>query len=499
MRKRLNSYLSGLLLVTTVTASIPLSADSLYFREDWKEIPFALPITPAHVNNPELQMETHGPGRLGIKKSHHEEIENDPYYVWSGECKLPWALSLKKQGKLVDLSSDSSKVVWRSRQSGGHALHLLIKLPGERWFISEQSNGSSKDWQEFTFKIKELTWRHFSIIQCVAEESVPTPDLSKVEQIGFTDQLAGKSSKFSSRVDWLEVYGKELNAPRIPPPIVKATRVIPILPDSVEAYEDLTYIQYGERPLTLDLYKPKASVNPLPAVLFIHGGGFYKGDPSSYTAMAIQLAEHGYVTLNIHYRLSGEAPFPAAIQDCKAAVRWARANARTYNIDPNRIGSVGGSAGGHLSGLLGTSGPATYLEGLGGNDEYSSSIQACVVMAGGMDWRTPDSLKAAAEDPRRRIYTFLDGTFETATQTYHNASPVFHVSKATPPMCFMDGEFDSPGTRYVGIIHKLDTLNIYHESHVIKNAPHPFWSSHPFFDPALGILVNFFDKHLNDQ
>ena len=84
MRKRLNSYLSGLLFVTTVTASIPLSADSLYFREDWKEIPFALPITPAHVNNPELGMETHGPGRLGIKKSHHEEIENDPFYVWSG-------------------------------------------------------------------------------------------------------------------------------------------------------------------------------------------------------------------------------------------------------------------------------------------------------------------------------------------------------------------------------------------------------------------------------
>lgn len=475
-----------------------LSADPLFFREDWKEIPFALPITPEHVNNPDLRLETHGPGRLGVKKSHHDNIENDPYYVWSGECKMPWAVSLQKQGKLVDLSSDSAKVVWRTRQSGGHAMHLLIKLPEERWFISEQNDPSSKDWHETTFRIKDLSWRYFSIIKCVAGEKVPTPDLSTVEQIGFTDQQAGKSSNFSSRLDWIEVYGKEKNAPKSPPPPVKQTRAIPKLPAGVEAHESLVYAKYGDRELTLDLYKPSHPAVPLPAVLFMHGGGFYKGDPSSYTAMAMELAGHGYVTLNMFYRLSGEAPFPAAIQDCKAAVRWARANAKKYDIDPDRIGSVGGSAGGHLSGLLATSGPATYLEGLGGNETYSSQIQACVVMAGGMDWRTPESLQAAAEDPRRRIYTFLDGTIDEVPQTYHNASPVFHVSKATPPMCFMDGEFDLPGTRYGAIIEKLDALGIYHESHVIKNGPHPFWSSHPFFEPSMEILVNFFGRTLGD-
>jgi acetyl esterase/lipase len=485
-----------LLFLSTLFLS---AADPLYFREDWKEIPFALPITPEHVNNPDLRMETHGPGRLGIKKSHHEEIENDPFYIWSGMCNMPWALSLRKQGTLVDLSSNSAKVVWRSRQSGGHALHLLVKLPEERWFISEQSDPSSKDWHDTTFKISDLSWRYFSIIKCVAGEKVSTPDLREVEQIGFTDQMAGKSSNFSSRLDWIEVYGKEKKAPQGPPPAVKSTPAKKELPADVESYEDLVYASYGERELTLDLYQPKSASELLPAVIFIHGGGFYKGNPSSYTAMAMQLAGHGYVTLNMHYRLSGEAPFPAAIQDCKAAVRWARANAKKYNIDPERIGSVGGSAGGHLSGLLATSGPATYLEGLGGNQTESSSIQACVVMAGGMDWRTKEAMKEAAEDPRRRIYTFLDGTYETATQTYHNASPVFHVSKATPPMCFMDGEFDSPGTRYPEMINKLDDLGIYHESHVIKNAPHPFWSSHPFFEPSMEILVSFFGKTLKSE
>ena len=484
-------------LLTWSLLAVSLSAaDPLYFREDWKEIPAELPITPQHVNHPELRMEVHGPGKHLIKKSNHPEIENDPFYVWSGQCPMPWGLSLRKPGTWVDLSSDSAHVVWRSRQSGGHALHLLVKLPGERWFISEQNDPTSEDWHETTFKISELSWRHFSIIKCRAEEAVEPPDLREVEQIGFTDQRAGNGSPFSSRLDWIEVYGQEKPAPRSPPPPVKRTRAVAKLPKHVEAHEGLVYASYGDRELTLDLYKPRQVSGRLPAVIFIHGGGFYKGDPSSYTAMAMELAGHGYVTLNISYRLSGEAPFPAAIQDCKAAVRWARAQARQYGIDPNHIGSVGGSAGGHLSGLLGTSGTATYLEGFGGNPTQSSSIQACVVMAGGMDWRTDQAKKTAAEDPRRRIYTFLDGKPDQVTHTYHNASPVFHVSKATAPMCFMDGEFDAPGTRYNGLIQKLDTHGIYHESHVIKNGPHPFWTSHPFFDPSMDILVNFFDRTL---
>ncbi|MDA0349770.1 MAG: alpha/beta hydrolase [Verrucomicrobia bacterium] len=486
-------------LLSIFTAANLSAADSLYFREDWKEIPFALPITPAHVNNPDLRMETHGPGRLGIKKSHHEEKENDPFYIWSGQCKMSWALSLRKQAKLVDLSSNTAKVSWRSRQSGGRQLYLLIKLPGERWFVSEQFDKGEDEWHDHSFKIKDLSWRHFSIIKCVAEEKVKAPDLREIEQIGFTDQVAGNGSKFSSRLDWIEVYGKEKAAPRVPQPAVKSSPVKKELPAGVEAHGNLVYASYGDRELTLDLYQPKGPQGPLPAIIFIHGGGFYKGDPSSYTAMAIELAEDGYVTMNMFYRLSGEAPFPAAIQDCKAAVRWARANARKYNIDPNRIGSVGGSAGGHLSGLLGTSGPATYLEGLVGHEHQSSQIQACVVMAGGMDWRTEEAQATAAEDPRRRIQTFLNGTYKTATQTYHNASPVFHVSKATAPMCFMDGEFDLPGTRYPEIISELNSRGIYNESHVIEKAPHAFWSSHPFFEPATEILIKFFDRTLRKR
>ena len=474
-----------------------LAEPSLYFREDWKEIPFALPITPEHVGNPELRMETHGPGKLGIKKSHHAEIENDPYYIWSGKCELSWALSLRRNGYLVDLSVAGAKVRWRSRQSGDHALHLLVKLPGERWLISEQSDGG-QSWHDHEFKIAELSWRYFSVIKATAGEKVSSPNLDRVEQIGFTDQRPGSGSGSSSRLDWIEVHGRSVKAARKPAPVVRSIRVQADLPVTVEAHPNLVYASYGKRELTLDLYKPAIGKGPFPAVIFIHGGGWYKGDPSSYTAMAQQLAARGYVTLNIFYRLSGEASFPAAIHDCKAAVRWARAHSRTFRIDPKRIGSVGGSAGGHLSGLLGLSGNATRLNMEGSDAVQSSAIQACVVMAGAMDLTTSEMRHAANSDPRRRMITFMGGRWSEAKQNYVDASPISYVSKDSPPMLFMDGEFDHPGERYVDLIKKLDAFGIYHESHVIKNGPHPFWSSHPFFEPALEMVTEFFDRTLKN-
>ena len=148
--------------------------------------------------------------------------------------------------------------------------------------------------------------------------------------------------------------------------------------EGLDSMLDMTYASYEGRTLKMDLYKPREKSGKLPAIVCIHGGGWIKGSRKNYTKVARALAAHGYVAVTISYRLSGEAVFPAAIMDCKAAVRFLRAHAQTLGINPEKIGAIGSSAGGHLAALLATSNGAEELEGNGGYAAFSSQIQAVV-------------------------------------------------------------------------------------------------------------------------
>ena len=479
-----------------LSGTLSVAADASAFREDWKEIPWALPVTQEHVANPALVLELHW-AQNGIKKSNHDHINNDPFYIWSGKCELNWALSLSHRRSLIDLSSEDARVRWRSRQSGDRELHLIMRLPGGRWIVSEETDPATEDWHEFEFAPAKCHWRYLNIITVTPGEAVPAPDLSRVDAIGFTDLAAGNGSKQCSRLDWIEAHGKVIARPPRKPPAVKTNRARFDLTTNITEHIGLTFAHYGKREMKLDLYLPnESSEEPRPAVVFIHGGGWYKGSRSAFAPLARKLAAGGFVTANIEYRLSGEAPFPAAIHDCKAAVRWLRANAEKYKLDPDRIGAVGGSAGGHLCGLLATSAQLDKLAGDGGNTDLSNAIQAAVIMAGAMELTTPEMLERANSDPRRRLITFMGGTWEATKQNYLDASPDRHIDANTPPLCFMDGEFDKPDTRYTITKQKLDALKIPHETHVIKGAPHPFWSVDPFFDPTSTIVAAFFKQHL---
>ena len=134
----------------------------------------------------------------------------------------------------------------------------------------------------------------------------------------------------------------------------------PDFPD-VDVQRDIVYKKVNGLGLQLDIYSPKSITHPLPVVLWIHGDGWSRGRKEQRPP--INLMAQGYIVVSIEYRLSGEAPFPAQIEDCKAAVRWLRANAATYHFDPDHIGAWGHSAGGHLAALLGTSGGVAELEG----------------------------------------------------------------------------------------------------------------------------------------
>jgi hypothetical protein len=178
-----------------------------FFREDWKEMPAATPITQEHIANPRLLLALYGPGKDAVRKSHHDRPANDPYYVWSGECKGNWVVTLHDKTALVDLTGPA-KIRWRSFQSGFRQLHLVLKLADGSWLVSDEADGASPTWHEREFNIADLHWRNLAIDIVAEGEVVDHPDLSRVDEIGFTDLMTGGGSSACSRVDWIEVYGK---------------------------------------------------------------------------------------------------------------------------------------------------------------------------------------------------------------------------------------------------------------------------------------------------
>src|SRR5205085_12369694 len=137
--------------------------------------------------------------------------------------------------------------------------------------------------------------------------------------------------------------------------------------------------------MLLDLYVPEKVQKPLPLLIWIHGGAWMSGSKDS-PSPALQFTAKGYAVAQVGYRLSQDAKFPAQIHDCKAAVRWLRANAQKYNLDPNKFAAWGASAGGHLVALLGTTGAAAELEGHVSDLKESSRVQAVVDWCGPTDF-----------------------------------------------------------------------------------------------------------------
>lgn len=180
---------------------------ALYLREDWKEIPAATPVTQAHVVSKDLILGLYGPGCDSIKKSHHDSPADDPYYIWSGTCLGNWAVTLKNTKSYVDLSN-YGKIMWRSKQSGIRCLHVVLKLADGTWLVGSQGDCISKDWRITEFNIADLTWYALDIKSVIETKPVTNPDLSKVDEIGFTDLMTGGVSDACSRLDWIEVYGK---------------------------------------------------------------------------------------------------------------------------------------------------------------------------------------------------------------------------------------------------------------------------------------------------
>ena len=204
MRRIAIWMLAGFWLMTA--AAQERQRPGLFFREDWVESPAQLPVTQAHVANPDLVLSLHGPGRDGIKKSNHEKPYDDPFYIWNGDAKANWAVSLRHRRAQVDLSHQA-RIVWRSKQQGLHWLRIVLKLGDGTWVVSEAADGPSSDWRIKEFVLADTRWFRLNIDEVIVGMPVAKPDLSRVEEVGFTDLMRGGATPSSSRLDWIEVYG----------------------------------------------------------------------------------------------------------------------------------------------------------------------------------------------------------------------------------------------------------------------------------------------------
>jgi acetyl esterase/lipase len=221
----------------------------------------------------------------------------------------------------------------------------------------------------------------------------------------------------------------------------------PAVPEGITVLHDLRYRDGPSRQWRLDLaMKDDRRGEPRPAIVVIHGGGWLEGDKSSFASRQdgvpgniVDFAALGFVAVTINYRLSGEAPFPAALEDCKCAVRWLRAHAREYHVDPNRIGAYGNSAGGHLALLLGMLGREAGLEGDGPFQNESSLVQAVVSDSGPIDL-----LHQYRHDRLRQVVRdFMGGPPEgEQAVAYRRASPLHQVAQGTPPLLLIYGVAD---------------------------------------------------------
>ena len=271
----------------------------------------------------------------------------------------------------------------------------------------------------------------------------------------------------------------------------------PHVPDSIVLLGDVVYSRAPGADgrmieLKLDAASPKQSQDTLlPAVIFVHGGGFRSGSKDAGIPLIIAFAQGGYLAVTIDYRLAGVAGFPAAVHDCKAAVRFLRANAKELGIDPWRIGIVGPSAGGYLSALIGTSGNDGALEGELEPSGVSSTVQCVVDISGPIDFtRFQDGVR------REYLNVWLGHDLQEYKRRAKEASPLTYIDDADPPFLLIHGTADE--------IVPLEQAQLFNAALIAAGVETEYLAvegaGHALRKPELLVQMGaFFDRHLGGR
>jgi acetyl esterase/lipase len=278
----------------------------------------------------------------------------------------------------------------------------------------------------------------------------------------------------------------------------------PKLPAGVRMERDLAYVEGGDESQKLDLYLPEQpAAGPLPLIVHIHGGGWRGG--SKFPCPFLVLVNRGYAVASIEYRFSQKAVFPAQIQDCQAAIRWLRGHAGKYGLDAEKVGVIGGSAGGHLSALVGTAGGAKAFPQIGGFSDQSDDVQCVCDIFGPANFATV--MQQAADDKNvRNIFKFnsdsdpyallIGGNLETDREKVAAVSPVHYITADDPPTLILHGTHDAL-VPYAQSVELAESLRAKGVPVWLQTLPGSGHGGAAFSKPSVMTLMgNFFDRHL---
>ncbi len=409
----------------------------------------------------------------------------------------PNGIILSPDGKTLYVSSAATKTIWSYRVSDPGTVS-----PGK--LFSKMDDGPERG-------ADGMTVDRAGNVYCCGPQGVWIWDpagkfitLIKMETKPINCIFGGKNDRTLFITGFGGLHAQAMNiSGRAPHPPKTAAhqpknskRPSTTLPKNVTAHLDVVYASYGDRNLLTDIFVPKEKPGPHPTIVVVHGGGWLHGDKTKFRALALNLASQGFVVSAIEYRLGEEAQFPAGIHDCNASVRFLRANAKKYKIDPKRIGAVGGSAGGHLVGLMASGWKNKELQGEGGHPDRPSRLAAAVVMAGPLEMTTGNvALRSRSQPDRSNSNKWLGKTIDESPKLYALADAHLQIDADTPPIFFIRGEFDNP-TANQPSSDKLKSLGVWTDTKIYDDGKHGCWNQLPWFTEIAHDIGQFFKERL---
>lgn len=255
-------------------------------------------------------------------------------------------------------------------------------------------------------------------------------------------------------------------------------------PAPVRVRKDLVYVRRAGLALGLDLYLPAPGVTPSPLVLLVHGGGWGSGERANMAPLAARLAARGYAAATVSYRLSGQARYPAAVDDVKAALDWLRLHAGEFGVDPARVAIAGGSAGGQIAALVGMT--------------RARDVRAVVNIDGLSDFTSPEALRHE-DDPAKKpsaAGAWFGGRHAEKAALWRDASPLTHASKDSPPVQFIVSGVPRFSVGREALAARLAAHGIQTDTVALTGTPHSFWLFDPWLAPTVDAMDRFLGQHL---